>query len=94
MFGSLVVIYPTAHEGGELIFRHKDHEWKVDANSLTTSQHSPSLVYVAFYSDIEHEVLKVTKGRRVTLTHDLYLVDPTSKVGASAFLWRNWVVCR
>ena len=62
MLGSLVIIYPTAHEGGELVLRHKDHdsEWKFDTNSLTASQSSPSLAYVAFYSDIEHEVLKVT----------------------------------
>ena len=82
MFGALVVIYPTAHEGGELIFRHEDNEWKFDANSLTASQHSPSLAYVAFYSDIEHEVLKVASGHRVTVTYNLYLVDPTSKVEA------------
>ena len=83
MFGSLVIIYPTAHEGGELVLRHKDREWKFDAVSLTTPQ-SPSLTYVAFYSDIEHEILKVTSGRRVTITYNLYLVDPTSKPGAPA----------
>ena len=76
MLGSLVVIYPTAHVGGELVLRHKDHEWKFDANSLTASQSSPSLAYVAFYSDLEHEVLNVTSGRRVTVTYNLYLVDP------------------
>ena len=79
MFGSLVVIYPTAHEGGELVFRHEDHEWKFDASSLTSSRSSPSLAYVASYSDIEHEVLKVTSGRRVTVTYNLCLVDPASK---------------
>ena len=77
MLGSLVVIYPTPHEGGELVLRHKDQEWKFDANTLTAPQSSPSLAYVAFYSDIEHEVLKVTSGRRVTVTYNLYLVDPT-----------------
>ena len=81
MLGSLVIIYPTAHEGGELVLRHKDHEWKFDTNSLTVSQSSPSLAYVAFYSDIEHEVLKVTSGRRVTVTYNLYLVDPVSRPG-------------
>lgn len=50
MLGSLVVIYPTAHEGGELVLRHKDCEWEFDAKSLTVS--SPSLAYVGFYSDI------------------------------------------
>ena len=84
MLGSLVIIYPTAHEGGELVLRHKDHEWKFDANSLTASQSSPSLAYIAFYSDIEHEVLKVTSGRRVTVTYNLYLVDPASRPGALA----------
>jgi len=72
MLGSLVVIYPTAHEGGELVLRHGDHEWKFDANSLTASQSSPSLAYVAFYSDLEHEVLEVTSGRQVTVTYNLY----------------------
>ena len=37
MFGSLVIVYPTAHEAGELVLRHKDHEWKFDADSLTAS---------------------------------------------------------
>jgi hypothetical protein len=79
MLGSLVVVYPTPHEGGELVLRHKDQEWKFDANTLTASQSFPSLAYVAFYSDIEHEVLKVTSGRRLTVTYNLYLVDPASR---------------
>ena len=68
MFGSLVIVYPTAHQGGELLLRHKGREWKFEANALTSLRSSPSLAYVAFYSDIEHEVLKVTDGSRVTLT--------------------------
>jgi hypothetical protein len=84
MLGSLVLIFPTPHEGGELVLRHKDREWKFDAKSLTTSQSSPSLAYVAFYSDTEHEVLKVTSGRRITLTYNLYLVNPALRPEASA----------
>jgi hypothetical protein len=79
MLGSLVVVYPTPHEGGELVLRHKGQEWKFDANTLTAPQSSPSLAYVAFYSDIEHEVLEVTSGRRLTVTYNLYLVDPASR---------------
>lgn len=74
MLGSLVIVYPTPHQGGELVLRHKGREWAFDANALTSLQPSPSLAYVAFYSDIEHEVLKVTSGSRVTLTYNLYLV--------------------
>ena len=84
MFGSLVVVYPTPHEGGELVLRHRNHEWKFDANLLTASLSSPSLAYIAFYSDIEHEVLKVTSGHRVTITYNLYLVNPESDPGAPA----------
>lgn len=84
MLGSLVIIYPTAHEGGELVLRHKNREWEFGAKSLTLSQSSPSLAYVAFYSDIEHEVLEVISGRRVTITYNLYLVNSTSKPDAFA----------
>ncbi|KAF9038621.1 hypothetical protein BJ165DRAFT_1614141 [Panaeolus papilionaceus] len=31
MFGSLVVVLPTPHEGGNLIIRHTDQEWTIDA---------------------------------------------------------------
>ena len=84
MLGSLVVIYPTVHEGGELVLHHKDREWKLEANSLTALSHPPSLAFVAFYSDIEHEVLKVTSGRRVTVTYNLYLVNPISHLRVAA----------
>jgi hypothetical protein len=60
-----------------------DHEWEFDANSLTL-HHSASPVYAAFYSDLEPEVLKVTSGRSVTVTYNLYLVDPTSNLRASS----------
>ena len=77
MVGSLVIVYPTPHQGGELVLRHKGREWEIDASTLTHSQPSTSIAYVAFYSDIEHEVLKVSSGCRVTLTYNLYLADST-----------------
>ena len=71
MLGSLVIVFPTPHQG-ELVLRHKDREWTFDANALVALRSSPSLAYVAFYSDIEHEVLAVTSGQRITLTYNLY----------------------
>ena len=86
MLGSLVIVYPTVHRGGELVLLYKEHEWTFDASALMSSQPSPSLTYVAFYSDVEHEVLKVTSSSRVTLTYNLYLVphDPISRVPVSS----------
>ncbi|KAL1691161.1 hypothetical protein GGG16DRAFT_125097 [Schizophyllum commune] len=71
MFGSLVIIFPTPHEGGALVLRENEREWTFDyAAELTGS--STKIAYVAFFGDIEHEVLPVTSGHRITLTYNLY----------------------
>ena len=82
MFGSLVVIFPTAHEGGALLLRQGGKEWTFDsAGAVRPSQDSslatqaaptPQVAYIAFFSDVEHEVTTITSGYRVTLTYNLY----------------------
>jgi len=71
MFGSLVVCLPTWYSGGELVVRHKNKEIKYDW-SLPVSDPISGLQWAAFFSDIEHEVLPVIDGYRVTLTYNLY----------------------
>ncbi|KAF9466898.1 hypothetical protein BDZ94DRAFT_1280580 [Collybia nuda] len=75
MFGSLVVVYPTQHEGGALILRHGGKEWTFDSADAVRKHDGPAIAYVAFFSDVEHEVAVVTSGYRVTLTYNLYFVD-------------------
>lgn len=75
MFGSLVVIFPTTHEGGELILRDKGREWTFDSAAAVSAHDGPCVGYVAFYSDVEHEVSVVTSGYRVTLTYNLFWVS-------------------
>ncbi|KAI6046671.1 hypothetical protein EDC04DRAFT_3052548, partial [Pisolithus marmoratus] len=78
MFGSLAVVYPTPHEGGEFVLRENDHEWVVDfARSVCKSSQQPCVGYISFFSDVEHEVRMVTSGHRVTLTYNLYFVSET-----------------
>ncbi|KAF8657105.1 hypothetical protein AX16_002292 [Volvariella volvacea WC 439] len=72
MFGSLVVVFPTAHEGGNLLLRRGGQQWTFSAKKLLASTTKPSIAFVAFYSDIEHEVEVVSSGYRVTLTYNLY----------------------
>ncbi|VDB89454.1 unnamed protein product [Peniophora sp. CBMAI 1063] len=72
MFGSLVLVYPTEHSGGALVFRHQGQEWTFDSASAVSHDEKPAFSYAAFYSDIEHEVLPVTSGYRVTITYNLY----------------------
>ncbi|KAI0738190.1 hypothetical protein C8Q80DRAFT_1347846 [Daedaleopsis nitida] len=79
MFGSLVVIFPTPHEGGEFVFRHDGEEWTIDAAKMLSAYvdtERPRLAYVAFFSDVEHEVLPVKSGHRVTITYNLYWATP------------------
>jgi len=72
MIASLVIVFPTAHEGGSLVLRHGGKE--LDFNSGKELSGSKSKVaYVAFFSDTDHEVTEVTSGHRVTLTYNLYI---------------------
>ena len=71
MFGSLVLVFPTPHEGGALMLRHEGKEWTFDAArvlSATSHYALKRVAYIAFFSDVEHEVLPVTSGYRVTST--------------------------
>ena len=87
MFGSLIVVFPTFHEGGALLLRHRDHEWIVDSGQALAgvALGRPSIGYVAFLNDIEQDVAPVTSGHCVTLTYNLYFDDdggPASEKGA------------
>ncbi|TFY76121.1 hypothetical protein EWM64_g7892 [Hericium alpestre] len=84
MFGSLVLVFPTPHEGGELILRHEDEEWSFDSAKAVSEQPTPSIGFITFFSDVEHEVLPVRKGHRVTLTFNLYYADINVEGSASA----------
>jgi hypothetical protein len=82
MFGSLVVVFPTPHEGGALILRHNGQEWTFDSGKILSQQPSPSIAYIAFYSNIEHEVTAITSGNRVTLTYNLYFKSSAQQSAA------------
>lgn len=79
MFASLVVVFPTAHAGGALKLRHGGNEWTVNPAIVSAADDStigPVISYIAFYSDVEHEVTPVTSGHRVTLTWLQPVVKP------------------
>ncbi|KAF9441611.1 hypothetical protein P691DRAFT_715038 [Macrolepiota fuliginosa MF-IS2] len=73
MFGSLVVLLLFTHEGGSLLLRHRGREFEFNGQALLQDAPSTaSAAYVAFFSDVEHEVARVTSGYRVTITFNLY----------------------
>ena len=67
MFGTLVVVLPSAHRGGELVIRHAGREVTVDLSTPEVSE----LRFAAFYADCEHEVRPITAGHRVCLIYNL-----------------------
>jgi hypothetical protein len=73
-FGSLVIVFPTHHEGGALFLRHRGHEWIFDPGHALAGGR-PSVGYVAFLNDVEQDVAPVTSGHCVTLTYNLYFDD-------------------
>jgi hypothetical protein len=67
MFGTLVIVLPSAHRGGELIIRHAGREVVLDMSTSEVSE----LRFAAFYADCEHEVRPITEGHRVCLIYNL-----------------------
>ncbi|MBW0000927.1 MAG: 2OG-Fe(II) oxygenase [Verrucomicrobia bacterium] len=67
MFGTLVVVLPSLHRGGELVVRHAGREVSLELATQDVSQ----LNYAAFYADCEHEVRPVTGGNRLCLIYNL-----------------------
>ena len=74
MFGSLVVCLPSQFSGGALVTRHNGQEIAYDWSS-TCDDPLQKVQWAAFYSDVEHEILCVEGGHRVTLTYNLYRCD-------------------
>lgn len=72
MFGTLLIVLPSPHAGGELVLRHGGHEATVDLSGDDVAE----LRFAAFYADCEHEVLPVTRGRRVCLVYNLLQRPP------------------
>lgn len=67
MFGTLVVVLPSTHRGGELVIRHGGREVTVDLSGAEVSE----VMFAAFYADCEHEVRPIRDGHRVCLVYNL-----------------------
>ncbi|KAJ3152392.1 hypothetical protein HK101_001807 [Irineochytrium annulatum] len=83
MFGSLVVCLPSAHTGGQLVLTHHGRK-KVFDWSGDEAANRGLLQWAAFYSDVQHEILPVETGYRVTLTYNLYWPDTKAVAAKTA----------
>ena len=71
MVATLVVVLPSAHEGGELVVRHEGQERTIDFGGPADRQFH--IHFAAFYADCEHEVRPLRKGYRLCLVYNLTL---------------------
>ena len=69
MLGSLVVCFSSSFAGGALVTRHLGQE--VIFDWALSFQGSNCIQWAAFYCDVEHEILPVTSGHRITMTYNL-----------------------
>lgn len=67
MFGTLVVGLPSKHEGGKVQLTHNKR--KLESSTAETFKFDTT--FAAWYSDVLHEVEKVTSGCRIILTYNL-----------------------
>ncbi|EGC32995.1 hypothetical protein DICPUDRAFT_98697 [Dictyostelium purpureum] len=67
MFGTLVIVLPSSHKGGDLIIKHGNKSVTLNLENDQLNQ----LKYSSFYSDCQHEVKPITSGYRVCLVYNL-----------------------
>ncbi len=79
MFGTLVVVLPAAHRGGELVVRHAGREIVADLSGGDVSE----VAFAAFYADCEHEVRPIVEGNRVCLVFNLVQARGTQGGGGA-----------
>ncbi|MCJ1464001.1 hypothetical protein MMC07_002611 [Pseudocyphellaria aurata] len=73
MMGSLVICLPHAFTGGELVVEHLGHKVSYAWGGQEQQDQDNSNVHWAFfYSDVQHEILPVISGHRITLTYNVF----------------------
>jgi len=68
-FGTLFIILPVKHTGGNTFVRHQGEEWCVDSSKRKSVVRC---TWAAFFNEAEYEVKEVTSGARVCLMYYIY----------------------
>ncbi|KAF8531990.1 hypothetical protein JB92DRAFT_2846005 [Gautieria morchelliformis] len=83
--GTVVVALPIPFQGGDLRVSHEGKqvlfEWGTTCS--TSLQDRMALPWAFLFSDVEHEVLPVKSGTRVTLAYDIFTSKETASSGTS-----------
>ena len=74
--GTLLICLPVQHEGGAFILSDDGNELRLPFDEMVKDGKVP---WVAFYTDVKHQVEVVKSGMRMTLQFDLLAVKTGSK---------------
>lgn len=81
MFASLVIIFPTPHEGGALVLcsgnGEEPQEEILDVSAWLKETEKPSIAYALFSNDVTHEISKVTQGPSLSSVMIQILCSPS-----------------
>lgn len=81
VIGTLIVCLPSQHEGGDAVL-----SFGSQVNRFSTAPTSKfDLISISWFSDVTHEVTKLTAGYRLVLTYKLSIVTDAS-LSASTIL--------
>ncbi len=76
MFGTLAVILPSKHSGGDIHLSHDGEERVFRSSERSEYDYS----YAAWYADVTHEVKPVTSGYRLVLIYNLIQTNPAVRL--------------
>lgn len=77
MFGTLTIVLPCRHAGGEMVVSFDNKEEVVNFSEASNDY---KISYAAFYADCDHEIKPVTAGYRVCLVYNLVLEKASEKI--------------
>jgi hypothetical protein len=80
MVATLVIVLPSAHQGGELIVRHEGEERTIDFSTPDGNLFRNH--FAAFYADCEHEIRPLREGYRLCLVYNLTLAKSKKAIAA------------
>jgi len=81
MLGTLVLIWPSAHLGGELRIQHNRSTHRFRSQQLGQDR---EIRWCAFYADCRHEVLPVEEGQRLALSFEVLVPDAVAPAQSPA----------
>lgn len=76
MFATVIVILPSAYEGGHLIVSHASVTKTIDFSSDSAI----STAVLGWYTDVKHEVKPITSGYRLALSYNLIHTTPKTEL--------------